>query len=186
VHINLGVISKGYFFGAMAVSAIHTVHSFEKMGLNDGQQYLTPLAIDGLAFFALGLQSKRYSDDTNKIGLRLQIGAGIAQLASNLYAASSTGGLVLGLLVVGIYLLMEAISPRIKTRAAQEAAEALAEAERIAEAEAAKIQASRIAKNEAAKARRASRKVETQALENLLSAKPRRTSRAKHAADANV
>jgi hypothetical protein len=174
MQVNLGAISKGYFFGAMAVSALHTVHSFEKMGLTTGEQWLTPLAIDGLAFFALGLQSKRYADGTNRIGLRLQIGAGIAQLAANVYAASSLGGMILGLLVVGIYLLMEAIGPRIKTRAAQEAEEATAKAE-----------AERIAKNAAARARRATKKVEAQALENLVNAKPRR-SRARHAATATA
>jgi hypothetical protein len=173
--MNIKAISKAYFFGAMAVSAIHTVHSFEKMGLNTGEQWITPLAIDGLAFFALGLQSKKYSDDTNKIGLRLQIGAGISQLAANVYAASSPGGMVLGLMVVGIYLLMEAIGPRIKTRAEQEAAEALVQAA-----------AERDAKNAAARARRAAKKVEAQALENLVNAKPRRASRARHAASATA
>jgi hypothetical protein len=84
-------ISKGYFFGAMAVSALHTVHSFEKLGLTNGEQWITPLAVDGLAFFALGLQSSKYSDSTNRIGLRLQISAGIAQLAANVFAASSVG-----------------------------------------------------------------------------------------------
>lgn len=172
MQINLAYISKGYFFGAMALSAAHTVHSFEKLGLNDGQQYLTPLAIDGLAFFALGLQGKRYGDSTNKIGLRLQIGAGVAQLAANVFAASSIGGLILGLLVVGIYLMMEMIGPRIKTRAEQEAAEA-----------AAKAAIERETANAKARARRATKKVEAQALENLVNAKPRRTSRAKHAAN---
>lgn len=173
MQINLAAISKGYFFGAMALSAIHTVHSFEKLGLDTGEQWVTPLAIDGLAFFALGLQSKRYADSTNKIGLRLQIGAGIAQLAANVFAASSIGGMVLGIIVVGIYLLMEAIGPRIKTRAEQEAAEA-----------AIKATQEREAKNAAARSRRATKKAEVQALENLLNAKPRRTSRAKHAAPA--
>jgi hypothetical protein len=175
MQINLAAISKGYFFGAMALSAIHTVHSFEKLGLDTGEQWVTPLAIDGLAFFALGLQSKRYADNTNKIGLRLQIGAGVAQLSANVFAASSIGGMVLGLLVVGIYLLMEAIGPRIKTRAEQEAAEA-----------AAKAAAEREAQNAKARARRATKKIETQALENLVNGKPRRTSRAKHAAPATA
>lgn len=173
--MNLKAISKCYFFGAMAISAIHTVHSFEKMGLDTGEQYLTPLAVDGLAFFALGLQHKDYSDKTNKIGLRLQIGAGIAQLAANIFAASSLGGLILGIMVVGIYLLMEIISPRIKTRAQAEAEAALVEAQRIADAEAAKIEAMKEAKRAAERARRAARKTETAALENLLTAKPRRT-----------
>jgi hypothetical protein len=175
MQINLAYISKGYFFGAMAVSAVHTVHSFEKLGLHTGEQFLTPLAVDGLAFFALALQGKRYGDDTNKIGLRLQISAGIAQLAANVFAASSIGGMVLGLMVVGIYLLMEAIGPRIRTRAQQEQAEA-----------AAKETQDREAKNAQARARRATKKVEAQALENLVNAKPRRTSRAKHAVDATA
>ncbi len=148
---SIKAISKGYFFGAMAVSAIHTVHSFEKLGLNTGEQWITPLAIDGLAFFALGLQSKKYSDDTNKIGLRLQIGAGIAQLVANVYAASSPGGMVLGLMVVGIYLLMEMIGPKIRTRVEVEAAAAKIEADAKAEADRAK-------RNEAARARRAAAK----------------------------
>jgi hypothetical protein len=176
-------ISKGYFFGAMAVSALHTVHSFEKLGLTNGEQWITPLAVDGLAFFALGLQSSKYSDSTNRIGLRLQISAGIAQLAANVFAASSVGGMVLGLMVVGIYLLMEAIGPRIETRAA---AEAKAEAARVAAEEAAaaaKAEEERIARNAKARARRQTKKAETQALENLL--KPRR-SRAKHAAPATA
>lgn len=173
--MNLQKISKCYFFGAMAISAIHTVHSFEKMGLDTGEQYLTPLAIDGLAFFALGLQSKKYDDSTNKIGLRLQVGAGIDQLAANIFAASSIGGLVLGIMVVGIYLLMELISPKIKTRAQAEAEAAVAEAESLAAAEAAKIEAAKETKRAAERARRARKATETAALEGLLSAKPRRS-----------
>lgn len=153
--MNLQKISKAYFFGAMAISAIHTVHSFEKMGLDTGEQYLTPLAIDGVAFFALGLQSKKYDDRTNRIGLRLQIGAGLAQLTANIFAASSLGGLVLGILVVGIYLLMEIITPKIKTRVQAEAEEALRIAEKVAEVEALRIQAEKDARNEKARTRRA-------------------------------
>lgn len=181
--INIKAIARGYFFGAMAVSAIHTVHSFEKLGLNTGEQWITPLAVDGLAFFALGLQSKKYADKTNKIGLRLQIGAGLLQLAANIYAASSTGGLILGIMIVGIYLLAEAIIPIIKLRADQEAEDATAEAERIAQAAEAKAEAERIAKNAAARARRSRKATEAQALENLLKdPKPSRVRKPAHAA----
>jgi hypothetical protein len=147
-------ITKAYFFGAMSVSAIHTIHSFQKLGLHTGEEFLTPAAIDGIAFFGLTLQGGKYSDPTNKIGLRIQIGAGIAQLAANVYAASSTGGMLLGIIVVGIYLLMEAIGPKLRTRAAVEAerAEALATAAAAA-AERAEIE-KREAKNAAARLRR--------------------------------
>lgn len=147
-------ITKAYFFGAMAVSAIHTIHSFEKMGLHTGEQFGTPLAIDGLAFFALSLQSPKYSDQTNKIGLRIQICAGIAQLAANVFAASSIGGMVLGIFVVGIYLLMEAIGPKLKLRSVVEAEKAEALALAAVEAEALAEATARESRNEKARQRR--------------------------------
>jgi hypothetical protein len=148
------LITKAYFFGAMSVSAIHTIHSFQKMGLHTGEEFLTPAAVDGLAFFGLSLQGGKYADSTNRIGLRIQIGAGIAQLAANIFAASSFGGMVFGVVVVGLYLLMEAIGPKLKTRAAAEAeAKAEADAKAAAEAEAAAT-AARESKNAAARLRR--------------------------------
>lgn len=171
--MSVKAITKGYFFGAMAISAIHTVHSFEKMGLHTGEQWITPLAVDGLAFFGLALSSSKYEDSTNKIGRRIQIAAAALQLASNLYAASSVGGMVLGGLIVGVYLLAEAVSPRIKTRAQAEAElAAKIEAEMAAQAEA-EVQAKKDATNAAARARRQNKKAETQALENMLNRKPR-------------
>lgn len=178
------IITKGYFFGAMGMSAMHTIHSFEKMGLVDGQQYATPLAIDGFAFFGLVLQQQKYSDDTNKIGVKIQIGCGVLQLAANLFAASSLGGIVLAFLVVGIYLVAEILGGKIKTRAVDEAEKAAAEAARLAEAIEAKAAADREAKNKAARERRATRKAQEKALEELVNPSPRRRSRARHAAPA--
>lgn len=147
-------ITKAYFFGAMAVSAVHTIHSFQKIGLHTGEEYFTPAAVDGLAFFGLSLQSGKYSDATNRIGLRMQIGAGIAQLAANVFAASSAGGMLLGVMIVGIYLLMEAIGPKLKTRAAVEAEEAAAKAKAEAEMAALAEAAARESRNAAARNRR--------------------------------
>jgi hypothetical protein len=148
------LITKAYFFGAMGVSAIHTIHSFQKMNLHTGEEFITPLGIDGLAFFGLALQSSKWSDSTNKIGLRIQIGAGIAQLAANVFAASSIGGMVFGLMIVGIYLLMEAIGPKLRTRAEVEAENAALAAAAAEKAEAEAAAAAREAKNAAARARR--------------------------------
>lgn len=147
-------ITKAYFFGAMGVSAIHTVHSFEKLGLHTGEQWLAPLAIDGFAMFGLVLQNRKYDDSTNRTGVKFQVIAGIAQLASNIFAASSLGGMVFGIMVVGIYLVAELIGIKIRTRAqaeAERAAQAEADAKAAAEAEEA---AKREAKNAAARARR--------------------------------
>jgi hypothetical protein len=154
ISIVKGIV-RGYFVGALALSASHTVHSFEKLGLDTGEQYVTPLAIDGIAILGLIMRGDKWSTDTRKIGLRIQIGAGALQLAANVYAASSTGGMILGVLVVALYLLAEWLSGRMVTRDAELAAEALAEALEIARAEEARIAAEKAKKNEAARLRRA-------------------------------
>jgi hypothetical protein len=147
-------IVKGYFFGALGVSAMHIISAFEKLGLNDGEQYGTPLAVDGIAVLGLVMRSDRWSTDTRKIGLRVQIGAGSLSLAANVFAGSSLGGRILGVMVVGLFLLAEWLGDRMVTREeeqakAQAAADAI-EAERIAKAD----QEKREAKNAAARARR--------------------------------
>jgi hypothetical protein len=153
VSIVKGIV-RGYFAGALALSATHTIHSFEKLGLDTGEQYVTPLAIDGIAILGLIMRGEKWSTDTRKIGLRIQIGAGALQLAANVYAASSTGGMILGVLVVALYLLAEWLSGRMVTRDSELAAEALAEALSIARAEEARVQAEKDARNEAARVRR--------------------------------
>lgn len=176
ISVVKGIV-RGYFGGALALSATHTVHSFEKLGLDTGEQYVTPLAIDGIAILGLIMRGEKWSTDTRKIGLRIQIGAGSLQLAANVYAASSTGGMILGVLVVALYLLAEWLSGRMVTRDAELAALALAEAERIALAEAEKAEAEKAAKNKAARDRRAAKKAQTAALESLLES-PKRSRRA--------
>lgn len=153
ISIVKGIV-RGYFAGALALSATHTVHSFEKLGLDTGEQYVTPLAIDGIAILGLIMRGDKWSTDTRKIGLRIQIGAGSLQLAANVYAASSAGGMILGVLIVALYLLAEWLSGRMVTRDSELAAEALAEALRIAREEEARLQAEKDRKNEAARIRR--------------------------------
>jgi hypothetical protein len=147
-------IVKGYFFGALGVSAFHIIQTFEKLGLNDGEQYLTPFAIDGIAVLGLIMRSERWSTSTRKIGLRVQVGAGSLSLAANVFAGSSLGGRILGVMVVGLFLLSEWLGDRMETRADEIAqAEAFAQVEALA-AQQAEETAKREAKNAAARARR--------------------------------
>lgn len=151
---TVNTVVKGYFFGALGLSAMHVIETFEKLGLNDGEQYLTPFAIDGIAVLGLVLRSERWSTETRKDGLKLQIGAGSLSLAANVYAGSSLGGRILGVMTVVLFLVAEAVKSRMETRAAETArAEAIAEAARI-EAEALAEQAAREARNAAARNRR--------------------------------
>lgn len=147
-------VVKGYFFGALGVSAMHVVESFEKLGLNDGEQYLTPFAIDGIAVLGLVLRSTKWSTHTRKMGLRLQLGAGTLSLAANVYAGSSLGGRIFGVLTVALFLVAEAVKGRMETRASELArAKALAEKAQ-ADAEAAEEAAKRDARNASARNRR--------------------------------
>lgn len=147
-------IVKGYFFGALGFSAIHIIHAFEKLGLTTGEQYATPAMIDGIAIIGMVMRSEKWSANTRKIGLRVQIGAGSLSLAANVFAGSSLGGRIVGIMIVGLFLLSEWLGDNMVTRAAELAALAVAEAETIAEAEAHRLQEEKDKRNAAARARR--------------------------------
>lgn len=164
-------IVQGYFYGALALSASHTVTSFVKLGLTDGEQWFGPLAIDGLAVLGLALRGKKWDDGTNRFGLGLQVAMSVFQLAGNVYANTSIGGMLLGVLVVAGYLIAETAKGRMRTRASADAEAAVQEAERIAERAAQELadkKAAAIAKGLATKAaKKAQRAADAKVLERL-------------------
>ncbi len=151
---TVNLVVKGYFYGALALSASHVISSFEKLGLTDGEQYLSPFAIDGIAVLGLVLRGAKWSTDTRKMGLRLQVGAGSLSLAANVFAGSSIGGRVLGVMTVALFLVAEAVSGKMETREAEQAKiDAKIEEARLAAEAEAEAQAREV-KNAAARARR--------------------------------
>jgi len=141
-------IVKGYFAGALTGSFIHIVTSAEKMGGHGVEAYATPFMIDGLAVIGMIMRSEDFSKRTNKIGFIVQCVTGSMSLAMNVYAAKSLFGVLFGIAVVACFILAEYLGGVIEGRevdmreawalqeqAAQQAAQA------IIDAEAARVQA---------------------------------------------
>lgn len=166
-------IVKIYFVAAVAGSFTHIIESASKLGLTGWEMWSTPFMIDGLAIIGMVMRSEQFSRDTQRSGLRTQIGAGVISLAANVYAASTIGGYIFGVGIVVLFLVAESLSNKIESAEADAARDAAAKAAALAAALADKRSAaSRKAaetkkRNAAAKAKR--RKQETKILEEMIS-----------------
>lgn len=127
------LITRAYFLGALAGSAVHIITSAHKMGGHGVEAYATPFMIDGIAILGLHMRNEKYTDETNKIGFRTQCGAGAVSLAMNVYAAHNLFGILFGIGIVGLFIYSEWASGKIELRHnAEAAAKAKAEADAIA------------------------------------------------------
>lgn len=156
------VIVKLYFFAALGVSFMHLVHAGAKGGLG-GERWMVPFMVDGIAVIGMIMRSEEFAQRTRKIGFRVQLVAGVLSLAGNIYAAGNTGGMVLGVGVVALFIAAEWIGDQIES--------AQAEAVAAAQAEAEAKKAASIAKGKATRARNTrTRKTQATALASLLNA----------------
>lgn len=131
------LITKAYFFGALAISCTHIITSAQKLGGEGYEPYIAPLMVDGVALLGLHMRNEKYDDRTNKIGLWAQCLAGMVSLAMNVHAAHSTFGVLLGIGAVVLFLATEWMAGNIRLRKDSEAEKnAAANAAAIAEAEA--------------------------------------------------
>ncbi len=117
-------IAKAYFFGAIAISAVHLIAAAKKGGLTGYEMYTVPFLIDGIAITGLIMRGSEFSKATRKIGFRVQIGAGALSLLGNVFAAHNLGGAVYGVAIVLLFLLAEWLSDNIESAEVDTMAEA--------------------------------------------------------------
>jgi hypothetical protein len=125
-------IVKLYFIGALAVSFNHIVTAAHKLQLLGWQSFTTPFAIDGIAVIGMVMRSERWSDETNRTGFRVQMGAGALSLVCNVFAGNTLGERIYGVLIVALFIFSEWLSDRLVTRAAATKAAEIAELEALA------------------------------------------------------
>jgi hypothetical protein len=125
-------IVKLYFLGALAASFLHIMAAWSKLGLHGWQDVTTPFAIDGVAVIGMVMRSEKWSQATNKIGFRVQFGAGMLSLACNVFAGSNAGERVYGVLIVALFIFSEWLSDHMETRKAEVAKAETAELEAMA------------------------------------------------------
>jgi uncharacterized membrane protein len=173
-------IVKAYFLGALTLSFMHIVEAANKLHTTGWQIWCWPFMIDGIAVIGMVMRSKNWSSATNKIGFRVQLGAGTLSLAANIYAGNTTGDRMTGIGAVALFLFAEWLSDHMETRQAETKKIETAELEAIAalpspEELAAQARSERAKKawetrrkNDAKKARE--RKAQAKALEALVAA----------------
>jgi len=122
-------IVKLYFVTALSFSFTHFIHAAEKVGLHGLGAWSMPFAVDGLAVVGMVMRSKDFDDNTNKIGLWLQMVCGSLSLAVNIFAGNTVGESIQGATWVALYVLMESVAGKIKSRKSTEDAQAIADAE---------------------------------------------------------
>lgn len=128
------LITKAYFFGALAISFTHIITSAHKLGGEGYEPYVAPFMVDGVALLGMHMRNEKYDDRTNRIGLWAQATAGLASLGMNVHAANSTFGIMLGVGAVVLFLATEWMAGNIRLRKDSEAERAAAEAEAIVKA----------------------------------------------------
>lgn len=138
------VIVRMYFIGALIVSATHIIGASHKLDLFGWQALTSPFAVDGIAVIGLMMRGEKWSTDTRRLGLRVQMTAGLISLAANVFAGNTIGERIYGVIIVVLFIFSEWLSDRMVT-AAQE----------VASVELVKAEAARVAKREADRRRRA-------------------------------
>ena len=128
------LIIKLYFLGALAVSFMHIVGAAHKLDLMGWQSYTTPFSIDGIAVIGMVMRSARWSTDTNRLGFRVQVTAGLLSLACNVYAGNTIGERIYGVVIVALFVFSEWLSDHMVTRADELKAAEVAELEALAAA----------------------------------------------------
>lgn len=109
------IIVKLYFLGALAVSFSHIVEASHKLGLHGWQAWTTPFAIDGIAVIGMVMRGEGFSAATRRLGFRVQLTAGLLSLACNVYAGSTTGERIYGVLIVVLFVFSEWLSDRMQS-----------------------------------------------------------------------
>jgi hypothetical protein len=149
------LITRVYMIAALGLSYIHIVHLFQDLGLHGWQSYIAPAFLDGFAVLGMLCRGEQFSADTRRLGFRLQAGAGLLSLAANIAAGDSIGGMIFGFLVVGGFVLSEAIADRVRPVQADLAAETKARRSAAAQKAAATRKAGAAQAPAAKKARKA-------------------------------
>lgn len=142
LYTVVSIIVNGFMLMAAGISYSHIVQTSVRLGIADWQAYIVPLFIDGLAVLgmigrsdamAAQLRARNRTEAeiaaVKSFGFKLQFGAGALSLAANFYAGETLGAQLLGILIVGGFVITEKYAEKLRgmgaTIAATEAAPAL-------------------------------------------------------------
>lgn len=142
----VATIVRIYMVGALVISFNHVITASGMLGLTGWQAWTVPFFIDGFAILGMIGRSARFAPETQAIGFRLQIGAGLLSLAANVYAGHTIGERLYGVLIVAGFVTAEWYSHKLRpvatkaeaVKATRSAAATKAAATRKANAETAK------------------------------------------------
>lgn len=118
------LITRAYFLGCLAMSASHAVEAAHMAGLTGYEAYAVPVLVDGVAALGMTLRSETFSTRTQRDGLRVQAAMTAVSMIINVYAATSWGGVVLGMALPGLYMAAEWLSGRVESATTEQAARA--------------------------------------------------------------
>lgn len=167
-YLAVTAIVRLYMLGALAISFSHIIEAAHSTGLQGWQAFTTPFAIDGFAILGMIGRSHRFAASTQRIGFRLQMGAGALSLICNIYAGHNLGERIYGALIVAGFVTAEWYAAKLAPAAvitAPTAAEQLAAKRSAAAVQAAatrkanKVAAERTAKREARELARVTKRV---------------------------
>jgi hypothetical protein len=96
-----------FLLGSLGLSFTHIAHLFEQLGLITAERWLAPAFIDTYMILGKLLTLRCWTPKTRKIGHRVVITGAILSLVANVAAGGSTGGRILGALVVVGFLTGE-------------------------------------------------------------------------------
>lgn len=134
-----------YLGFALYLSFSHIIALFTSWGSH--QPWVAPLLIDSLILIGKLIRSHRLPRRTQNVGLGLQIIGALFSLAANILAGDNRGDKIIGIMVIGGFLLVEWVVEQVKPAGSDTAAT------RQAARKAAAVQAAATRKaNQAAKA----------------------------------
>ncbi len=136
-YLAVAGIVRLYMIGTLAVSFGHIITAAHLLQLDGWQALTVPFAVDGFAVLGMIGRSRRFAASTQRTGLRLQLVAGAASLACNIYAGHTIGQRIYGALIVIAFVVAEWYAGKLRPAATPAPAptpEQLAHAKRSAAA----------------------------------------------------
>jgi hypothetical protein len=155
----------------MTFSWTNVMSAYHQLGVQGWKLYVTPMSVDFWVLLGMVLRMGAWSQATRRLGMRMQITAGVISLSANVYAGHSLGDRIFdGAMVFG-YMAAELLCSRIVTRAAEQAETRQAETRQATTAELAAAEAERAERNRKDRERRAAKRQAEQAAQAEAAAK---------------
>lgn len=102
--------------GTLCMSSMDIIHAAHKLGLHGVKAWTAPGLVDALAIVGKLGRMDRFAEETRKSAFKLMLVGGTLSLACNIYSGENIGERCYGVVLVGVFLMLEHYASRLNVR----------------------------------------------------------------------